>query len=116
MAITPVSNTDFTTGAILKRARLADDRTQIEVANILGISKWTYIALENGRGTFHHEWISRLPEGMRNAVIQGFENRHRATIRENEEAIEALHKLMTRHPPAVLAPPPMIRRPTASAL
>ena len=59
-----VSSTDPSTGALLKRAREAADLTQIEAAKILGISKWTYIALENGRGHFHYEWLDLLPAGF----------------------------------------------------
>ena len=108
-----VSSTDPSTGALLKRAREAADLTQIEAAKILGISKWTYIALENGRGHFHYEWLDLLPAGMRNAVIEGFEKRHRATIRENEAAIRELRKLLIV--PPVDAARKTISRPTASS-
>jgi transcriptional regulator with XRE-family HTH domain len=96
-------------GKVMKRARLLANMTQIEVADYLGISRWTYIALEQGRGLLHNEWIDQLPQAMRNPVIDYLAERHFAAGKEQIAAGEELltHKLPvpeTRH-----------RRPTGAA-
>jgi transcriptional regulator with XRE-family HTH domain len=111
MLSTPNSNA--TLGTILKRARTLAELTQIEVADRLGVSRWTYIALENGRGTFHSEWIDKLPDVMRNPVIMYFQREHQKAIeRLRQKLILEVEEDEEEPIPVPAARPSVIPRPT----
>lgn len=116
MPITVPDANDYSTGAILKRARLKTDLYQTEVADLIGIPKWTYIALEHGRGLFDYEWLALLPRAYRQSAIRDFKHLHYTEIEHNREALKQLDKLLEADPPEDEAESPKrFSRPTASS-
>jgi DNA-binding XRE family transcriptional regulator len=59
-----------TIGPTLRKARIDANLNQIDIAEALGISLWTYNRLENGKRTFESHWVSLLPEKVRRPVVQ----------------------------------------------
>jgi DNA-binding XRE family transcriptional regulator len=92
-------DTDNRIGPLLKRARKAvPGLTQDQVAEHIGISRWTYVACENNRQGFRQEWVYLLPKAMCDAVVPHF-------TRQLKEQIDGMAKLMTQR----------IQRPTGAS-
>ena len=45
----------------LRSSRLSAGMTQQELADILGITPWTYNRIEKGKRSFQAEWLRKLP-------------------------------------------------------
>jgi hypothetical protein len=71
---------DIIIGRMLRDARFAENMTQQEVADALGVSLWTYNRLENGRRHFDEAWIERLPVGLRQPIVKYMESRCHAQL------------------------------------
>ena len=94
-----------TIGEVLREAREAADLRQGELANMLGISRWTQNRLESGHGYFRMEWLRLLPAAMREPVVTAIQALYEAEV----EALDPL--IPTPEPPPV----PLVKRPTGSA-
>ena len=97
--------TTTTLGAVLAEARLAmidpdtdEPMTQVKLADILGISRWTLNRVENGHAQFQNEWLPLMPSAIRTPVVQYLQQRH-------IQQVEALGKWL---------PPDRVRRPTGA--
>jgi DNA-binding XRE family transcriptional regulator len=76
-------------GIVLRNARRNAGYTQEQVAEMLGISLWTYNRLENGRRTFDQDWIECLPQNLRLPVIRYLRSQFESEITRLETYIPA---------------------------
>lgn len=97
-------------GPIMEEARLATvdpatgkPMTQVQLAELLGISRWTYNRVVNGHAQLRTEWVRLLPLPIREPVVRYLQRRH-------EQQRDVLNDWL--HEPA----PRRIRRPTASGV
>jgi len=95
---------DETFGSVLRRARLAADLTQEELAAALGVSMWTVSRLENGHLNPNVAWLEKMPMKVRQPVIRYLEGMLKAEQ-------EKLRRLATPLPAVARR----IARPTAAA-
>jgi transcriptional regulator with XRE-family HTH domain len=75
-----MSRKKVTLATLLLQERNKAGLTQGQVAKAIGISRYAYIAVEQGRQHFIDTWVKGLPEPMRNAVADYFEQQHREAI------------------------------------
>jgi DNA-binding XRE family transcriptional regulator len=96
---------------IIKNVRHDFGMTQEEMADYLGVNKWTYIAFENGRGDFHTSWLTNLPRDVRKRIVTRLVRREQRIISYLRDLVEE-----PEEEPAADPVPVVLRRPTASAL
>ena len=83
---------------VLRKAREAAQMTQGQLADTLNINRWTYVAVEQGRGRFRSEWVRRLPMDIRKPVIE-------CLLRQHEDAMAELRWwMLDRKPTRVTRP------------
>lgn len=58
---------------ILRQARVDAGLTQLEVANYLGVARWTYHRAETGYRDFSSDWVRRLPLSMQRPIASYLE-------------------------------------------
>jgi hypothetical protein len=50
--------------------------TQVQIADLLEISRWTYNRLANGHAQLRQDWIKKLPLPIREPVVRYLQQQH----------------------------------------
>jgi len=87
-------------GLIMEDARKAMGLHQNELADMMGVSRWTLNRVINGHAQLQDEWIDLMPMPVREPVIRYLQQMY---LREADRLNERL------------LPPSRIRRPTGAA-